>query len=107
MKELFYTDNMEVVDEVYYCNVIVMDNTVQLYNLAWKEKEINYEVSEAKEDYRIRKEYEELPSKVLVGGDSETVLAAREKSCGALGEYFGNRIGECWDLQGKISELVG
>ena len=51
-------------------------------------------------------EYKELPSKVLVGGDSETVLAAREKSCGALGEYFGNRIGECWDLQGKISELV-
>ena len=51
-------------------------------------------------------EYEELPSKILIGGDSETVLAAREKSCGALGEYFGNRIGECWDLQGKMSDLV-
>ena len=54
-KEMFYMDNMEVVDEVYYCNGMVLDNTVQLYNLAWKEKEINYEVSEAKEDYRIRK----------------------------------------------------
>ena len=51
-------------------------------------------------------EFEELPSKVLIGGDSETVLAAREKSAGALGEYFGNRVGECWDLQGKISTLV-
>ena len=51
-------------------------------------------------------EFEELPSRVLVGGDSETVLAAREKSAGALGEYFGNRVGECWDLQGKISALV-
>ena len=51
-------------------------------------------------------EYEELPNRVLIGGDSETILAAREKSCGALGEYFGNRIGECWDLQDKISELV-
>ena len=51
-------------------------------------------------------ELEELPSQVLFGGDSETVLAAREKACGALGEYFGNRIGECWDLQEKITELV-
>ena len=47
-----------------------------------------------------------LPTKVLVGGDSETVLAAREKATGALGEFFGNRIGECWDLQKKIAELV-
>ena len=51
-------------------------------------------------------EYEGLPSKVLVGGDSETVLAAREKSCGALGEYFGNPIGESWDLHERIAELV-
>ena len=51
-------------------------------------------------------EFEEKPSKVLFGGDSETVLAAREKGCGALGEYFGNRIGECWDLQNKIAEIV-
>ena len=34
------------------------------------------------------------------------MLAAREKGCGALGEYFGNRIGECWDLQTKIAEIV-
>ena len=51
-------------------------------------------------------ELEELPTKILIGGDSETVLAAREKACGALGEYFGNRVGECWDLQEKITELV-
>ena len=51
-------------------------------------------------------ELEEKPSKILFGGDSETVLAAREKGCGALGEYFGNRIGECWDLQSKIAEIV-
>ena len=51
-------------------------------------------------------EQEEKPDKVLFGGDSETVLAAREKAVGALGEYFGNRIGEIWDLQGKIEEIV-
>jgi len=51
-------------------------------------------------------EFEELPTRVLIGGDSETVLAAREKSGGALGEFFGNRVGECWDLQSKIKELV-
>ena len=51
-------------------------------------------------------EVEELPTRVLIGGDSETVLAAREKACGALGEFFGNRVGECWSLQEKIAELV-
>ena len=51
-------------------------------------------------------EFEEKPTKILIGGDSETVLAAREKAVGALGEYFGNRIGECWDLQSKIEEIV-
>ena len=47
-KELFYMGNMEVVDEVYYWNGMV-------YNLARKGKEIHYEVSEVKEDYRISK----------------------------------------------------
>ena len=51
-------------------------------------------------------ELEEKPTRILFGGDSETVLAAREKACGALGEYFGNRIGECWDLQEKIEKIV-
>ena len=49
-KELFYMGNMEVVDEVYYW-------TGMVYNLARKGKEIHYEVSEAKEDYRISKVY--------------------------------------------------
>ena len=35
-------------------------------------------------------EKEELPIKALIGGDAETVLAAREKAAGALVEYFGN-----------------
>ena len=34
------------------------------------------------------------------------VLAAREKAVGALGEYFGNRVGECLDLQSKIGDIV-
>ena len=33
-------------------------------------------------------EKESLPNRILFAGDSETVLAAREKACGALGEYF-------------------
>ena len=51
-------------------------------------------------------EYEEKPDKILFGKDSETVLAAREKGAGALGEYFGNRISEMWDLQSKIGGIV-
>lgn len=51
-------------------------------------------------------EKEELPTKALIGGDAETVLAAREKAGGALGEYFGNRVGEIWDLEERISQLV-
>ena len=51
-------------------------------------------------------EKEELPTKALIGGDAETVLAAREKAAGALGEYFGNRLGEIWDLEERISQLV-
>lgn len=48
---------------------------------------------------------ENPPDKLLIAGDSETVLAASEKACGALGEYMGNRIGEGWDLQTKIEEI--
>ena len=51
-------------------------------------------------------EKETLPDKILIGGDAETVLAAREKAAGALGEYFGNRVGEIWDLEERISKLV-
>ena len=47
-------------------------------------------------------EKEELPTRVLIGGDAETVLAAREKAAGALGEYFGNILGEIWDLEERI-----
>ena len=40
-------------------------------------------------------EFGDKPDRILIGGESETVLAAREKACGVLGEYFGNRIGVC------------
>ena len=50
-------------------------------------------------------EHEMKPDRVLIGGDSETVLAAREKGGGAMGEYFGNRVGEIWELQSRIEEI--
>ena len=49
---------------------------------------------------------EDLPERVWVVGDSETVLASREKDSGFFGEYFGNRIGETYDFQDEIQKIV-
>ena len=49
---------------------------------------------------------EDVPERVWVVGDSETVLASREKDSGFFGEYFGNRIGETFDFQEEIQKLV-
>ena len=38
-------------------------------------------------------------------GDSECTLASIEKTSGALGEYFGNRVGEILDNQAKMQEI--
>lgn len=46
------------------------------------------------------------PGRVYFCGDSETVLACREKESGFFGEFFGNRIGEQMDNQEKIEEIV-
>ena len=82
--------------------------TVPLHRLSTPRSELNGAVIAVRLAWTVVQalEFEEKPSKVLFGGDSETVLGAREKGCGALGEYFGNRIGECWDLQNKIAEIV-
>ena len=37
---------------------------------------------------------ESFPSNVWLFGNSECTLAGIEKTSGAFGEYFGNRIGE-------------
>ena len=47
------------------------------------------------------------PKRVWILGDSECTLASMEKTRGALGEYFGNRVGECLDNQSKIQEFCG
>ena len=46
-----------------------------------------------------------LPKRVWLLGDSECTLACTEKTSGALGEYFGNRVGEIHDNQSKIQEI--
>ena len=46
-----------------------------------------------------------LPSKVWLFGDSECTLASIEKTSGAFGEYFGNRIGEIHENQSKIEKF--
>ena len=38
-------------------------------------------------------------------GDSECILACLEKTNCALGEYFGNRVGEILDTQAKIERM--
>ena len=45
------------------------------------------------------------PQRVWVAGDSETVLASREKHSGYFSEYYGNRVGETHDNQKKIEEI--
>ena len=45
------------------------------------------------------------PHQIFFLGDSETVLASREKESGFFGEYFGNRIGEQFDNQEIIEKL--
>ena len=54
---------------------------------------------------RVVRAYDVKPSKVIMAGDSETVLAAREKNSRFFNEFFSNRVGETWDNQKKIEEF--
>ena len=45
------------------------------------------------------------PLKIWMLGDSECTLASLEKTSGALGEYFGNRVGEIFDNQAQMQEM--
>ena len=117
---VFFDGSDHAYAAVIYCKWIMEDGTVVVELLCSKARttplrglstprgELNGAVVAVRLVWTIVQalEFEELPTRILFGGDSETVLAAREKACGALGEYFGNRIGECWDLQEKIAEIV-
>ena len=46
------------------------------------------------------------PGQVLFLGDSQTILASRERDKGFFGEFFGNRIGETFDNVEKMENLV-
>ena len=46
------------------------------------------------------------PHKIFFLGDSETVLASRERESGFFGEYCGNRIGEQFDNQEIIEKIA-
>ena len=54
---------------------------------------------------RVVRAVEHKPSKVIIAGDSETVLVARERSGSYFKEYFSNRIGETFDNVKKMSEV--
>ena len=58
--------------------------------------------------YRVLKSFnlEDMPEVVWIIGDSETVLASREKDAGFFGEFFGNRIGETYDYMEEIQKLT-
>ena len=45
------------------------------------------------------------PERVWVAGDSETVLASREKHSGYFSEFYSNRIGETHDNQKKVEVI--
>ena len=54
----------------------------------------------------ILAQIEDPPGQVLFLGDSETILASREKESGFFNEYFGNRIGEILDHQERLEDIV-
>ena len=49
---------------------------------------------------------EDPPGQIFFLGDSETVLASRERESGFFSEYYGNRIGEQFDNQENIEKIV-
>ena len=46
------------------------------------------------------------PGRIMFLGDSQTILASRERDKGFFGEFFGNRIGETYDNVEKMDNLV-
>ena len=54
---------------------------------------------------RVVRALESVPVRVYIAGDSETILAAKEKHSGYFNEYFSNRIGEIIENEKKITEL--
>ena len=46
------------------------------------------------------------PAKIIFLGDSQTILASRERDKGFFGEFFGNRVGESFDNEERIMNLV-
>ena len=46
------------------------------------------------------------PGQVMFVGDSQTILASRERDKGFFGEFFGNRIGETFDNVERMENLV-
>ena len=49
---------------------------------------------------------EDPPGQVFFLGDSETILASREKEGGFFGEFFGNRVGEILDHQERLEQIL-
>ena len=70
--------------------------------------ELNGAVMAVRLAYRAVRSFnpEDMPERVYFLGDSETVLASREKNSGFFGEYYGNRIGETFDVQAEIQKLT-
>ena len=54
----------------------------------------------------VRALVDDPPAKVYFLGDSETVLACRERDKGYFGEFFGNRVGEMFDNEIRVQHLV-
>ena len=54
---------------------------------------------------KVCRAMETKPSRVWIAGDSEIVLASREKNSGFFSEWFSNRIGETHDNQRKMEDI--
>ena len=68
-------------------------------------RELNGGVLATRATVRVVTTLEKKPDSVIILSDSETILAAREKSTGFFTEYFSNRVSELWDNKTKIEEF--
>ena len=68
-------------------------------------QELNGAVVATRVTVKVVRAMQLKPEKVWICGDSETILASREKNSGYFTEWFGNRIGETHDNQAKIEEI--
>ena len=90
------------------CLLVAKARMSALWGFSTPRVELNGAALATRLAYRAVRSMEttDIPELVYFLGDSETVLASREKDSGYFGEFFGNRIGETYDIQAEIQKIT-